>query len=336
MTRVRDVGVALVAVAVLLGATGCSSSESYEISARFSRAIALYDESDVKVMGATVGHVSDIEIDGDGIIVTMSIDEGVPIPADATAAIATVSLIGERTVVLGPAWTQGEEKMAPGTRIPIERTRIPVEPDEGLQVITDLIDAMDPDSVDRLLTEAAGALEGNGRTINQTLGQLAQLVPDLAEQDDELVEIAADVRRLAAVVERRDAQIGQLLEDFAAVSGTLAAERGSIVAFLDSLASLTAEGKALLTAHESTIPEDLETMASVALTIHANAEAVKLLVSGLERINGAVIEAWDPETQSLRARVHTTQTALGPLYNLLDALGLGRPCIPVLDTVCGP
>lgn len=280
--------------------------------------------------------MSDIAIDeeGEGIIVTMQIDEGVPLPAEAKAAIQPVSLIGERNVSIGPAWKPGQRKLAAGDEIPVERTIIPTEPDEALQVVTELVQALDPESVRSLLAETAGALDGNGRTINETVAQLAELLPYLAQQDDELLDIAADVRVLADVVERRDQQIGQLLDDFAAVSGVLAEERDAIVGFLDALVSLTQQGEALLSAYEVSLPEDLETIASVALTVKVNADNVQQLVTGLESLNGAVVGAYDAETESLRTRIVTSRTVLSPLTALLDALGLPAPCLP--DVTCTP
>ena len=194
--------VRVVAVAVtsglLFGGCAISGPGTYEIVARFTRAVALYEQSDVNVMGVTVGHVRDIEIDGDEIAVTLAIRDDVPLPADATVAIEPASLIGERNIVL-PAWKPGDERMAPGTVIGPERTIIPVEPDEALQAVTDLVGALDPTAVNDLLDATAGALAGRGSTINRALAALAELVPTLAEQDDKLLAIADDVDRLSAV-----------------------------------------------------------------------------------------------------------------------------------------
>lgn len=315
----------LAAGALALPSCGGSGPAGYEVTAEFSRAVALYAGADVLVMGIAVGEVSSIEIDGDGIVATMSVREDVPLPADATAAIVPSSLIGERTVVLGPAWRDGDPRLGDGDRIPVERTLIPVEPDEALESVTELLQSLDPESVRRLLAEGAGALDGNGATLNRALRELSQLIPYLAEQDDELLALAADVNTLADVIRARDTEIGQLIRDFATVSGALAEERESLARFLTSLTSLTLQGEALLTGYETSLPEDMDTLASVALTVKANSAAARQLLLSLREFQVGVIEAYDPSSDSVRARVYTSQTLLNPIVEILLELGIPPP-----------
>ena len=160
----RILAIAVVALLAAVGSAGCSSSGggSYEIVAHFSRAVAVYEQSDVRVMGVAVGQVSDIEIAGDEIVVTLAIDEEVPLPADATVGIAPTSLIGERDVVL-PPWKPGDERLEPGAVIGVDRTIIPVEPDEALQAVTDLVAALDPEAVNaRAHADQARKIAGAG------------------------------------------------------------------------------------------------------------------------------------------------------------------------------
>lgn len=324
-TGIAGALLAVAAGALALPSCGGGGSPGYEVTASFSRAVALYEGADVLVMGIDVGDVRAIEIVGDGIDVTMSVDEEVPLPADATAAIVPSSLIGERTVVLGPAWREGDGELADGDRIPLERTIIPVEPDEALESVTELLQSLDPESVRRLLDEGAGALDGNGATLNQALGELAQLIPYLAEQDDELLALAGDVNVLADVIRARDTEVGDLLDDFAAVSGALAEERESLARFLTSLTSLTLQGEGLLAAYETTLPEDMDTLAAVALTVKANGGSLRQLLLSLREFQVGVIDAYDPSNQSVRARVYTSQTVLSPIMEILLELGLVPP-----------
>ena len=336
---VAGAALTVVVAALTLPSCGGGGSTGYEVTASFSRAVALYEGADVLVMGIDVGDVTAVEIVGGGIDITMSIDEEVPLPDDATAAIVPSSLIGERTVVLGPAWRDGDGVLVDGDRIPVERTIIPVEPDEALESVTELLQSLDPDSVRRLLAEGSGALEGNGRTLNQALGELAQLIPYLADQDEELLAIAGDVNVLADVIRARDTEVGQLLTDFAAVSGALAEERESLARFLTSLTSLTLQGEELLAAYETSLPEDMDTLAAVALTIKANGGSLRQMLLSLRAFQRGVIDAYDPSNNSVRARVYTSQTLLNPIMEILLDLGLVPPDggpVPTLPTIPVP
>lgn len=324
---------AAVVVAVLvLGSCTASGPGTYTIVARFRRAVALYVHSDVKVMGITVGHVRRIAIDGDEIVVTLSIRKDVPLPADATVGIEPSSLIGERNVVL-PPWKPGDARLAAGTVIGADRTIIPVEPDEALQAVTDLVGALDPKSVNDLVTATAGAVAGKGETINQAIAQLGQLLPFLSQQDDKLLAIAGDVHRLSAVVQAREAEIGRLLDEFSSVAGVLDQERADIVAFVKAMVQLTEQGKALLTAYQATLPKDLNTIGTIALTIKANAEAVRQLLPNLSSLNVTIVDAYDGQHMAIRGRGPAERSALEQLLPILDQLA-HLPCLPTPGVTC--
>ncbi len=328
----RCVAVALTGALLLGGCSLTGTSGTYEVVARFRRAVAVYEQSDVKVMGITVGHVRHIDIDGNEIVVTLAINDDVPLPADATVGIEPSSLIGERNIVL-PPWKPGKERLAPGTVIGTDRTIVPVEPDEALQAVTDLVGALDPNAVNDLLTASAGALAGNGATINEALKQLSQLIPSLDQQDHKLLAIAGDVDRLSAVVRAREAEIGRLLDDFSNVAGVLDDERQHIIDFVDAMVRLTREGKALLTTYEVTLPDDLQTVGTIALTIKVNADAVQQLVNNLFSLNVEVIDAYDGQHKALRGRGPVERSALEQLVPILDQLAQ-IPCVPTPGVTC--
>ena len=95
----------------------------------FPSAVGLYPFGDVSVMGVGVGTVDAVEIDDDHVRVEMTIDHGIPLPADVQATIEPLTLIGERNVVLFPPWdaemAEAEADKAAGRR------RHPALPHQG-------------------------------------------------------------------------------------------------------------------------------------------------------------------------------------------------------------
>lgn len=330
----------LVAVSVALGALvacGRPGDGGYRLTAWFPRAVALYPESHVKVMGIDVGRVTGITTHDDAIEVTMRIDRDVPLPPDVQASIVPLSLIGERNIVLSPPWHEGLDRIADGATIPLERTHVPVEPDEALQAVTDLAKAVDPSAVAGLVTNGAAALDGKGATLNDALRQGGDLASLLAAQDGTLLKIAADAHVLASTLNSRADALGRLLDDFASVTGELSSEREAITGFLRSLVELTDEGKALLTDYRIQLPADLASVASVALTVQANADSVQQLLQSLDLIGQGVIGAYDPSTGGTLIRFTGSPTVAMGLQTVFDALGLGKvPCADVIlkDATC--
>ena len=243
MHRLRR-AVAAVAALGLLTLPACSllpgGAGSYELTAYFPRAVALYESAQVKVLGLPAGTVTDVEVEGNQVRVTMAIDDNIPVPKDVVAQLVPQSLIGERYVQLHPAWTQGDPRAEDGYEITMDHTIVPVEPDEALAALKEFLDTLDPDGLGRLIENAADSLDGNGAKLNSALGNLSQLVNTFAEKDDTLVRIVDNFDRFTQTLVTREAQLGQVLDAFAAATQVLADERAGLEALLDALAQLSA------------------------------------------------------------------------------------------------
>lgn len=317
--------VALVPLALATSACGLAGGGTYRVDVIFPRAVALFDESRVKVMGADVGTVKAAEIDGQQIRVELAIRDDVPIPADAKAAIVPFTLVGERNVVLTPPWKQGMSKLADGAEIPIERTEIPVEPDEALEAVRDIARALDPKAVGRLVSGTARSIKGRGKDFNTALESTAGLTATLAAQDEQLEEVVRNLHTLASGLNAREQKLGRVIDSFSRVSGVLAQERENIAAFLDATARLPREGQLLLANYQEEIPEDLATLAKVLMIAEANIDEVDQLVKVFPDTMKLIIDIWRPQFGVATLRVNSS----GSTFPILALLGLDPVCIPV-------
>jgi phospholipid/cholesterol/gamma-HCH transport system substrate-binding protein len=280
--------------------------------------------------------VSNVAVLPDHIEVEMEIDRNVPLPDDVQASIVPLSLIGERNIVLSPAWKPGDAKAQDGHVIPPERTHVPVEPDEALKAITDLAKAIDPTAVQKVIHNGAAALNGQGQNINDALSQTSDLVTLLAAQDQTLLSIAENFHKLTAALEARQGQLGKLLDDFAAATNVLATERDAIATFLRALNQLTQSGQVLLTSYQTQLPQDVASLASVVLTLQVNAGSVQQLVKAVADLGDGVIEAYDPGSGGAKIRLTGTPTALLSIQAIFNLLlpGVPAPCIPLGGVQC--
>ncbi len=335
MKRTAALGAMVLLLATTLTACARPGDGGYLVRVDFRRAVALYEQSRVKVMGIDVGRVTKIRVSGDHVSVEMRIDRQVPLPVDVNATIVPFSLIGERNIVLSPPYRPGQPRLRDGTLIPPSRTHVPVEPDEALQAVTDLARAIDPNSVKDLFANGATALRGQGGVLNEALRQSSDLMSLLASQDQALLAVAENVHRLAGVLVARQQQLGRLLDDFSTATGVLASERDALARFLSALVRLSDEGKALLTDYRVQLPKDLASLATVSATVEANADSVQELLKAVDEIGRGVVRAYDPVGGGVRVRIVTTGTAAAAIQPLFDLLGLGpAPCTPLPGLAC--
>lgn len=329
--RARWLPLLLVLVAI---AAGCRrpGDGGYALSACFERAVALFEESRIKVMGADVGLVTNIEIDGDQVCVDMQIDQDVPLPASVGAAILPLTLIGERNILLFPPWKPGDEKIEPGTRI--LNTRIPVEPDDVLAALTELVEAIDPERVRQFLADAATAVDGRGEAFNNALQQGARLTQVIAERDQQLLEVADTLRALADQLNSRDQRLRDLIDAYAATTQVLAEERAEIERFLSSMVTLMDEGSLLIESYEEHLADDLSTVAELGLVMRANVASLDQFIAALPSVADVLRRGYNEETSSVRIRLSPGPSFNELLASILETFGIDPICLEIPGVVC--
>ncbi|MFB4306480.1 MCE family protein [Actinomadura sp. GTD37] len=296
------------------------------------KARSFYPESKVKVMGADVGLVDKVEKQGDRVKVTFHLSKDVPLPQGVQASIVPLNLIGERNLVLHPAWRPGQAKETADV-IPIERTHVPVEVDDALSSFTNLANALDPTKVKTALGTAADTVQGNGKEFNATLEQSARLVENVAGQDQDLIEVAKNLDRLAGVVRGREQVLGSMIRDFGEASRVLSAERGELQQLIAGVLDLAKNGDKLIQKYKGNLPYDLAVLTRAALVLKGNAKQIAQLLHVLPGIGDALIGGFNPKNKSLQIRFATDAFLRTWLKGLMDTDDVDCP-LPKPNSNC--
>jgi phospholipid/cholesterol/gamma-HCH transport system substrate-binding protein len=103
-------------LAIKLGDLNLLGGDRYLVTARFTSASGLRAGAFVEAAGVRVGLVDKIEFDADDYlaVVTMAIDDTVPIHEDAVASIRTAGIIGDKYIKITPG---GLDYLQPGGEI---------------------------------------------------------------------------------------------------------------------------------------------------------------------------------------------------------------------------
>ena len=184
-------------------------------SAYFADAGGLFSGAGVQVSGFPAGRVSDIDLAGDRVVVTFTVDSAIRLGSSTHAAIRTKSLLGTKVLEVVPGG--GGRLDGP---IPLERTVSPYQLPDALGDLADTISGLDTDQLsDSLSTVAA--------TFADTPANLRNAVDGVA--------------RLADTVNSRDAQLRSLLDNAARVTGVLADRTDQIVTLVGDTNALLAQ-----------------------------------------------------------------------------------------------
>lgn len=114
-------------IAVTIGGVRFTQQPGYTLTARFTSISGLQPGAIVEAAGVRVGTVSDIKFDPESYeaIVSLRINEDVPVQEDAIAAIRTQGIIGEKFIKINPGGF--EELLTDGMEIQDTESAVSLE-----------------------------------------------------------------------------------------------------------------------------------------------------------------------------------------------------------------
>lgn len=224
--------VAAVVGAALLLTSGCGSvggGDKMTVKAYLADSAGLFVGNDVGVLGVTVGEITAIEPQGDKVLVTMEIDGDQPVPAEAGAVVVARSVATDRYVELTPVYTEGA-KMADGATIGLDRTQTPVDFDQVLESLNEFATGIGGNekttkAVQRFIDAGAGALQGRGPLLNQTIHSLADGVDGIASQREDIAQTLKSLDVLLTTIATNEATARTFIQQVSRASKLLADER---------------------------------------------------------------------------------------------------------------
>lgn len=298
------------------------------ITAFFPTVTAIYPGDDVKISGIKVGTIDSIEPQGTKAKMTISVDHGIPVPADAKAVVVAQNLVAARYVQLTPAYrsSRGGPKMADGAVIPLERTAVPVEWDDVKKQLERLATDLGPSGnmsttpVGRFIDSAANALDGNGEKLRDTLQQLSGVGRILANGSGNFVGILKNLQVFVTALRDSNDQIVFVNERLATLSSVLDGSKSDLDAALTNLSVALTEVKRFIAGTRDKTAEQLQGLRDVTQTlvdVKMDFEQV-LHVAPNAFANGYNI--YDPDTGTARGGFSIPNLA-SPMQLVCGAIG---------------
>jgi phospholipid/cholesterol/gamma-HCH transport system substrate-binding protein len=275
------------------------SAGTYPVKAEFTRAIGVYPGSPVRQLGIEVGHITDVENTGDTVTVSMRVEEGTELPADAFATIVPVTALGERYIQVGPVYEQGPQ-LEPGTTIPLARTSVPFEIDELLEGLESYLGAIEPENARGLVSNLAAIVDGQGEEINELIASASDTIGILADKGDELGAMVDSLAELSETLGGRTETIQELVTSYEAVSGVLADNDLAVNRFILDLNDAAVQVRDLLATHDGPLRDDVGELTQVGRTLQRNLGRLRTLFTETPRLFAAAERGYDSERNVLR------------------------------------
>ncbi|QYJ04878.1 MCE family protein [Nocardioides panacisoli] len=285
-----------------------SPAETKTVTAHFPRAVSVYDGTDVRILGVTVGEVTAVIPEGNSVRVDMEYDASYDVPADAKAAVVTPTLVADRFVQLTPVYTEGAV-MADGADIPLPDSGVPVELDRIYQSLQTLTRALGPNGVNadgalnNVLKAGQKALKGQGTRGNTMIRELSAAAETFGEGAGPLFETVTQLAEFTEVLADNDELVRAFSEDLTGVTDLLADESDELDAAVKELARAVGSVERFVGDNREALVKDVEQLTDVMHTIASEEDNLRTAVEIAPVALGNLHASFDHLSGSQNSRI---------------------------------
>lgn len=194
-------------------------ASGYTVRATFPNAAGLGPNAGVLVAGVNVGKVSAVRLQGNHVIVDMTVDKGVELPSDTTAAISVETLLGQLVVELKPVsgWNHPLRNGAFLTD-----TSVPVEFQNVQNEAGGLLTKSDAGAINQLILALEVITKGKQQQVEQIVNGLNGFTGVINQRQTQVSQLIDAANTLSTTVAQRDSQLGSAIDNLSTVIGGLA------------------------------------------------------------------------------------------------------------------
>lgn len=222
--------------------------DTYLVSVRLPEAGGLLEDKEVTYRGVSVGRIDDVGLDGDGVILTLEMDQGTEIPTNPEIVVLRRSAVGEQALDLRPREPEDDQTtyLQPGDEIEPASITLPTKPQELLELADEVFSPVDEERAAVLVSELADAVRNRRDDVRGILSDSATFSEAVADNSVDYERLFASSRIVNASLAENRVVLGELITDLANSAELLGDLRDDINGLLDVAPSTLAHVSTLL------------------------------------------------------------------------------------------
>jgi phospholipid/cholesterol/gamma-HCH transport system substrate-binding protein len=302
----------VVALLVAAAVTLFGGEERKTLTAKFPRAVSVYEGSDVRVLGVPVGTVETVTPSGTDVVVTMSYDPDVRVPADAQAVIISPSVVGDRYIQLTPAY-DGGDVLADDATLELDRTAVPLELDQIYAGLDKLNVALGPTGANRngalsdLLEVTAENFGGQGEQVNRTIRDFGKFSQTLSDNREEFFASARALQGFISTLAENDRTVRDFNQSLSDVSSMLEGEKEELAAALDNLATALGQVSTFVRENRESLGRNIQGLNRVSKVLVRQRDALDEILSVAPVALNNLALTYNPQAGTLDTRANLGQ-----------------------------
>lgn len=256
------------------------STDDYK--AMFVSASQIKPGSKVRIAGVEVGSVNDVSVTRDNQAeVRFSVGEQYAVPTAVRALIRYQNLTGDRYLELQQGPGDPNDRLAPGSTIPVSQTEPALDLDKLLGGFKPLFRTLDPAEVNSLSTSLVAVFQGQGPALNKLLADTAAFTNALGDRDQLIGSVIDNLNEMLGTLDGDRRGLDASLDQMQMLITGLAAQRGTIGSAITETAQVT---NGLADVLAATRPGLHETLTSIGVASGNMLEAEPFLRSLIPRL----------------------------------------------------
>ncbi len=269
------------------------------VVAYFENSNGIYPGDDVRILGVTVGKISQIEPQPERVKITFFYDSKYKVPADAKAAILSPTLVTSRAMQLTPAYTGGPI-MADNAVIPQERTAVPVEWDDVRKQLAKLTETLQPtepggvSTLGALVNTTADNLRGQGANIRDTIIKLSQAFSALGDHSKNIFSTVKNLAILVSALQDSTNLMRQLNQNLASVTGLLANDPDEVANAVHDLNAVVGDVQKFVADNRETLGTTSDKLAGVTQALTESLDDIKQFLHVAPNTLQNYVNIWQP------------------------------------------
>jgi len=212
-----------------------SGRDKMTIYVQMPDTLALNVNSRVRVADVFVGSVKKIELKNWVPTLTLDLQPGIKLPANAIARIGQTSILGTQHVELDPPPGPSPEPLRNGATIPLKNSQSFPTTERTLASIATVLRGGGIPNLEVIQTEVTNILSGNADQIRDFLGKLDTFTDQLNQQREDLTRAIDSTNELLKIVAKNNTTLDRVLTEFPPLVKYLADSRDKLTGAVEAL-----------------------------------------------------------------------------------------------------
>ena len=277
---------------------GCSVSGGAghrTATAYFSDVGDLSNGAQVQMADVPVGSVSSIVLDGDKAKVTISIDNGVRVPADVSADINRTTILGDQFVELVVPKSETGAAAATAPQLAngdvIGRTGIVPDVEQFVQAGSTVFGAISTTQLEQIIQAGGEGFTGQEASLKAFLTDLTTVATGYAQHTDQIIQAVNGLNSLSASLAPTSSATATALDNLSQTVAILAQNSAQFETLLQSLDNLSTQGRSILETYYPQIVTQLQTLQAVSGQLAQHQADLAGLLSAIPLADAALPQA---------------------------------------------